>query len=207
MLTEFWDKYQHLVETAAVLLAVSALFLSIPLPDDEKARTALQNVQFVWFLLTTVGALAVFILLWGFVFEAGATLDKRYGWGDILGVAVFSLMLFVTTTLIFNLWSYMFAVYRVPLQSLLGNLAYVWTIAQSPIITFIGLRLRGRIREWAFHVALAFLAMAGAGIAVALTSLAHRPLTPDPWFSWLLLSAFYFVIARWEVSRRLKKTE
>lgn len=205
MLKEFWERYRHLVETATVLLVASALFLSIPLPDNEKARAALQNIQFVWFLLTTVGALVVFVLFWGFVFEAGETLEKRYVPGGILAVVLFALAFSLATTLIVNLWRYMFAVYRVPLQSLLGNLAGAWTITQLLMIAFIALWLRGRIPEWAFHIALAFIAMAGAGNAVALTSLAHAPLTPYPWLSWLLVSAIYFAVARWQVFQKSKR--
>ena len=63
MLKDFWENKKHLIQMVGILTGVGALFLSIPLPIDEQARSALLNLQFVWLVVISVSAVALLFQL------------------------------------------------------------------------------------------------------------------------------------------------
>lgn len=110
MLKQFWKNKKHLIQLVGILTGVGALFLSVPPPDNLKAREALSNVQLVWLLIITITVVLLFVEFIQLSDRWEKDLMKRKGI-DITE----TISMFVSITsfyVIFNLWVYIINLYN-----------------------------------------------------------------------------------------------
>ena len=110
MFKSFWDRKKYIVELVGIIVAIGALFLAIPIPEQERAREALMDIQFFFLLLITIGLLVFFDT---FLLPLAKELKIKVKTEDkfiINGLTLAVLSLFFW--LIFNLWDYILALYE-----------------------------------------------------------------------------------------------
>ncbi len=78
MLKDFWDKEALLIRISAFLTGVGALFLNITLPQSEKAKVALENMQIFWLFLIAVTVTALFAKFVVWAFKKEKEIGKHY---------------------------------------------------------------------------------------------------------------------------------
>ena len=120
MFTEFWQKKKHTIELIGILTAIGALFLNIPLPESEKARLALINIQFIWlFILTFSMALLCFNFFYLAINLEDSSKEKfKFDIPNTISALVFA----ISFWLIYSLWQYIIVLYIDQLQSLISRM-------------------------------------------------------------------------------------
>lgn len=167
MFKEFWDSKRHIVGAVGIVVAIGALFLAIPLPQDNaQARTALLNLQLIWLILISLGLI---VLAWQtitFLFQVappGAdlkTLPPHLGYYARL--SVWGLTFWILSAI----WAYMWTLYRQPLTYLISRAGGLASALLIGIYVFI---IRGKIEaQFKEHPISQFLAQAGTVILWAL---------------------------------------
>lgn len=141
MFAEFWQKKKHTIELIGILTAIGALFLNIPLPENEKARLALINIQFIWlFILTFSMALLCFNFFYLAIKLEGAVKEKfRFDISDTISMAVS----IVSVWLLYSLWQYLIILYTHQLQLLMNRMSIIFSF----FLPVIYLKLRSIIYQ------------------------------------------------------------
>ena len=110
MLEEFWKEKKHLLQIIAIVVAIGALFLTISLPENEKAKSALMNVQLAWLVIITFALFVLFInlLILAFRFEDKINKKKDVNFDDAIAYPV----MFLGVWVLLNLWIYIINLYK-----------------------------------------------------------------------------------------------
>jgi len=118
MLKNFWNKKKHLIQLVGILTAIGALFLSIPLPENEKASFALLNIQAIWLLIISVSLLVLFINFWLLAeeFEEKTKIKHKFE-TNVLSTAILLIIIY----LLINLYLYLFHVHKATLIKFISH--------------------------------------------------------------------------------------
>jgi cytochrome c biogenesis protein CcdA len=109
MLKEFWDKKKYLIQIVGYLTAIGALFLNIPMKDNQIANNALLNIQFFWILIITVCVILLLSNIFIFLMQTEKYLEKRL---KVETDFTISLIFFILGIFfLFNLWKYTTQIY------------------------------------------------------------------------------------------------
>jgi hypothetical protein len=109
MLKEFWEKKKYLIQMVGYLTAIGALFLNIPMKDNQIANNALLNIQFFWILVITICVILLLSNVFIFLVKTEKYLEKKLGTEIDFTISLIFLILGVF--FIFNLWKYTSQVY------------------------------------------------------------------------------------------------
>ncbi len=117
MFEVFWNKNRHKIQFLAILTAIGAIFLSIPLPEDKKARVALLNVQSIWLIIISISVFLLFHSLWNLAstFEEKAKKKNKIDIGSTISVLIILIGFFLLS----NLWVYLVGLYKEQLSQFL----------------------------------------------------------------------------------------
>lgn len=110
LFNEFWNKNKNIIECVGILSALGALFLAIPLPENERAKEALIQVQFLWVFIISIAMMAFGWAFMKFAFKLNDYLEKKMSWNTNNFIGVFAAMVFLYV--LTGLWRYMFALYQ-----------------------------------------------------------------------------------------------
>lgn len=141
MLGPFWEQNKRILEIAAAVTAIGALFLAIPAPTEEKAREALAHIQFLWLFLISLLLLVVFTSLFLFTVLVEREVKGKYKFDFQSTISV--IVLILAGTFVFRLWQYILAVYRQPMIETLrflnipvmGTVFVAWTYLRQRIVS------------------------------------------------------------------------
>lgn len=123
LVVSFWNKRREILQFVGFTVAIGAIFLTISLPDNEKAKNALITIQFTWLLIITALLIVLAIIFIVYAYKANFNFEKKYSWDtqSIVGFVVLA----VFYTMIKNLWKYLFALYSIQWKLLMGNISYL----------------------------------------------------------------------------------
>jgi len=109
MFFDFWKQKKHLIESAAILTAIGAIFLAIPLPENKIAENALINVQIVWFFIIIVSIITVFVNFLIFCVKLENAAEKI---NLDLSASLSLTVIFSLIWILYNLWIYIITMFR-----------------------------------------------------------------------------------------------
>ncbi len=104
-------------------MAIGAIFLSISMPENDKAKIALLNIQLIWLLVITLSSIILFFNFLMFFIKLEREAEKKMNVN--LEGSLGMLMIFVAFWFLKNLWSYTIALYKGSLISFAHSLQYV----------------------------------------------------------------------------------
>lgn len=141
----FWEQNKNLIEPLAIVMALGGIFLSIPFPENEKARVALLNVKFLWLIAICIATTILCLKLYFWAFRIEKRIEKKYEI-DIrstvtMAVLVFSILLLGYT------WSYLINLYSNILLELTPFFIILIFFFLSPIFSYFFTRLSNRFRN------------------------------------------------------------
>jgi len=107
---KFWSRHKESLSVVGIMATISALFLTIPIPENETAKTALQMVQLLWLVAFTISVIwfCWVLLLFSFKLEDGLSKNIKFDLGNQISTCVMSFACY----LVYNLWQYMTVLYR-----------------------------------------------------------------------------------------------
>ncbi len=111
MLNEFWEQNKNQLQFVGILIGVGALFLSIPIPEVEKAAEALKKIQLIWLLIVTIAVALLFVSLFKLsrLYEINSTKDKDgFNFDETLSFVV----VLTSVYFIVNMWIYAYSLYQ-----------------------------------------------------------------------------------------------
>lgn len=186
MFAEFWQKKKHTIELIGILTAIGALFLNIPLPENEKARLALINIQFIWlFILTFSMALLCFNFFYLAVKLEKVTKEKfKFDISDTISMAVS----IISVWLLYSLWQYLIVLYAHQLQSLMNRISIVFSF----FIPVFYLELRSIIYHKISKKYFSFILSIVACFIISLIPALWSQLEKLEFRKWDFLSALFF---------------
>ncbi len=110
MLEKYWKEQSTLIKASGFIAGLGALFLSIPVPQLEEARTALANIQVFWLILLTACLAKIFYSFTKSLIKYEKEMKVKY---DLPIVGLYSFTLgAIFLWVILNLWSYIFSLYN-----------------------------------------------------------------------------------------------
>lgn len=134
MLEKFWNKNKHIINIAAILVAVGAIFLTIPLPQNEEAKKYLINVQLFWLVIISIMIVVILVLFYLFSIEIEKKLEeKKFNINGALSALVFISALWFMG----NLWKYILVLYKEQYLKLASNLSYAITLFYFGLLVFV----------------------------------------------------------------------
>lgn len=138
MLKSFWDEKKHLIQITAFLIAIGAIFLSVPTPENDAARELLQNVQVLWLVIISVFMIVLFINFYALATKFEEKLEKhRNFYINIIS----SLVFFSGFYFLINLWGYAWYIYKDSIFNLLPFVALALVSLGGAIILLLLKRL------------------------------------------------------------------
>ncbi|MDO8667654.1 MAG: hypothetical protein Q7K35_00970 [bacterium] len=134
MLEKFWDKNKHIINLAAILVAVGAIFLTIPLPQNEEAKKYLINVQLFWLVIISIMIVVILVLFYLFSIEIEKKIEeKKFNINGALSTLIFMSALWFMG----NLWKYILVLYKEQYLKLASNLGYAITLFYFGLLVFV----------------------------------------------------------------------
>ncbi len=123
LIINFWNRKKDILHFIGFTTAIGAIFLAIPLPANERAQQALITVQFLWLLIITISIIIFAVIFTAYAYKLNFDIEKEYKWDTqhVIGFPVF----IIFSTLIYNLWQYLFALYPTQWKSLMSNFLIV----------------------------------------------------------------------------------
>jgi len=108
MLNKFFEENRHVFEFIGILIAIGAIFLAIPAPDNSKAKDALMDVQLIWLIIISFSVIVIAFKFIGFFIglEDRAKLKKLDFDGSLVNIPIL-----VSLVFLFYLWKYIFVLY------------------------------------------------------------------------------------------------
>lgn len=191
MLLDFWNNKKHVIQIVGALVAIGALFLTIPVPSNTQAKNALLSVQFCWLLIITLSLLSLAYQFYLFacsiekLWSDKTKLDSNILTGFISVISMF---------ILFNLWEYMFCLYSDQFRHLANNL----TIVVNGFCIVVWLRFLGFLYNKFLKVSYLFvLSQIGFSILLSLLSGLWIQFANLSYQCWNLVSCFllYFSVA------------
>jgi hypothetical protein len=111
MFKKFWEQSKDQLQFVGILIGVGALFLSIPVPEVEKAAEALHKIQIVWLMIVTISSMLLFVKLYTLsrLYELNSTKDiDGFNFDEtistIIGVTI--------AYFVINMWIYASSLYQ-----------------------------------------------------------------------------------------------
>lgn len=135
MLRKFWDKNKHIINIAAILVAIGAIFLTIPLPQNEEAKEYLINVQLFWLIVISIMIIIILALFYSFSIAVEDKLEEKKF--NISGALSF-LVAISAFWFVGNLWKYILALYKEQYLELVPYFALVILLSYFGLLVFIG---------------------------------------------------------------------
>lgn len=109
MLKKFWEQKKHIINITAIFIAIGAIFLTIPLPENKEAQDALMNLQLFWLIVISIMILILMVLLYSFFIKIEDNLErKKFDSSGAISLIVFMSALWLMQ----NLWKYIFVLYK-----------------------------------------------------------------------------------------------
>lgn len=113
----YWQENKNKITCVGILIAIGAIFLTIPVPNNNTAKEALLNLQLLWLLIITFGILTVCINLYLFVYKYRKKFRKKFG-GKIESTII-DIIFLLAFWFLYNDWNYIYSLYKPNLESLI----------------------------------------------------------------------------------------
>lgn len=206
MLRDFWEKKKHIIQLGGIIIAVGALFLSIPPPDNEVAKIALSNIQFAWLIIITVILVSLFLnfVILGDIFEKELKDKKKIDFDTSLVL----LIVFIGGWILYYLWVYILNLYKASFTSFFsvssGIIAMIFSTTSLFLSKKIPLPQKLIKFTWEIHI---FIGIFVFALSYGFLSELTKP--EFLWTSWfknvgLLSSVFLIVFAVVLIYKRIK---
>jgi len=132
MFKDFWENKKYLFEICGLFIAIGAIFLSISAPVNEEARMSLFNIQVVWLLIISICILVLSVSFLKFLKE----IQNKENSFNLQGLSI-NIVLIGVIWFLFNLWSYILALYKGPLLSFLQMMRFPFIFFLFAISFFV----------------------------------------------------------------------
>ena len=145
MFKAFWEEKKHIIEAVGLFTAVGAIFLTIPTPDDTKAKIALFNIQIIWLLIISVLVVVLFISFLKLVIPLEKESKKRFSLdieGALTGIIFATIFWFLLYW-----WQYIYILYAKSLHDFLEFLRYPMSIIFLAPIGFLRRKINSYYRD------------------------------------------------------------
>jgi hypothetical protein len=119
--SKWWNAHGSKFQFVGILIGIGALFLNIQIPDNEIAKTALLNLQFMWLFVITISLVILLWNLWMFSHDVEKSIEKKFRFRIPSTFSILTLA--VSIFLIGSLWNYIYSLYGVQLLDFLDLIA------------------------------------------------------------------------------------
>lgn len=196
-LKRFWDKKKELISFTGIVIAISSMFLSVPIPEQINAAEALRMIQFLSILVMSISIAWLWVLFLSFSYQLESHLSKKSGLqlDNTISNAVF----LVAFYFVYNLWVYVISLYKTEWQKVVGGFQTAVGFVVIAIVIYFADKVYG-IRNtvsW-FSVGIRLIAYSMlVSVIPTLWSLFSRLqfVFSDMARSYLLNITFYFILA------------